>query len=524
MFNIVPQPNELIITGGKARFVLDEDTTISKLPFIDEFRRFVRKQFDVHIHRDSQATENTIRLELTDDADSDEGYRLVSRDGCIYIYARAENGLFYGLQTLKQLLLQGNGVVPDLYIDDKPRFRYRGFMLDSGRYFQPVEEIKRLIDLMALHKLNRFHWHLTEDQGWRIQIDKYPLLTEIGSRRSHTNFGLRPEGGFYTKDDVREIVDYCHRRFMEVVPEFDVPGHCVAAIACYPELSCFSRKLKVATHWGVKHDILCAGKESTYRFVFDVLDELFALFPDKWMHLGGDEAVKMRWKLCAHCQDVIRTKGLKDENELQQYFMNRVARYVYEHGFTPIMWNYDGVDSADMLDRRIVWQMCGANEENGLVGKELAAGRRMINASAFPYYLDFPYGWVDLQRAYEYEPGISENILGVEAPLWTEYVPDRKTADKRIFPRLAAIAEAAWSAPEDRSFARFEEGLPEYFDLLNVYHVHYATLKQAMPGKLRGKAQSLWFNRRVLHWQGLHNLIDDARVEAAHKNDCSRSR
>lgn len=517
MFNIVPQPNEIIITGGKTCFELNEDTTITKVDYIGEFRDFVKKQFDIRIHRDSEATENSIILELTEELTDDESYRLISRDSCIYIYGKAENGIFYGLQTLKQLLLQGNGQVPDMYIEDKPRFKYRGFMLDSGRYFQSVKEIKRMIDLIALHKFNVFHWHLTEDQGWRIEMKKYPLLTEKGSRRSHTNFGIKPEEGFYTQEDVREIVDYCHKHFIKVIPEFDIPGHTVAAIACYPYLSCFERKMKVAAHWGVKHDILCAGKKSTYDFVFGVIDELIDLFPDKYIHLGGDEAVKMRWKLCPHCQKRMTEKGLSSEEQLQHYFMNRAAEYVKSKGCTPIMWSYDGAESTENLDPGIMWQIYSTNEKNSIVRAELERGRKMVNSSCYPYYLDFPYGWVNLKRAYDFEPAMGENMIGVEAPLWTEYVPTEKKADYCMFPRLGAIAEAAWSAEEDRSYERFEAGLPEYFDLLNAYHVRYATMKQAMPSFLRGKTQSLWFDRRVFHWQGLHNLIDDARIEAAVK-------
>ncbi len=517
MFNIVPQPNEMIITGGKTCFELNEDTTITKTDTVGEFRDFVKKQFDIRIHRDSEATENSIILKQTDELPEAEGYRLVSRDSCIYIYGGAESGIFYGLQTLKQLLLQGNGQIPDMYIEDKPRFKYRGFMLDSGRYFQPVKEIKRIIDLIALHKFNVFHWHLTEDQGWRVEIKKYPLLTQKGARRSHTNFGVKAEEGFYTQEDIREIVDYCHKRFIKVIPEFDIPGHTVSAISCYPHLSCFKRDLKVSTHWGVKHDILCAGKESTYDFVFGVIDELTELFPDRYIHLGGDETVKMRWKLCPDCQKLMAEKGLSSEEQLQHYFMSRVAEYVKSKGYTPIMWNYDGFESTEHLDSDILWQICGTNEKNGIVRAELERGRKMVNSSAYPYYLDFPYGWVNLKRAYEFEPAMGENMIGVETPLWTEYVPTEKKADYCMFPRLGAIAEAAWSAEEDRSYERFEAGLPEYFDLLNAYHVRYATMKQAMPSFLRGRAQSLWFNRRVFHWQGLHNLMDDARVETAAK-------
>lgn len=517
MFNIVPQPNEMIITGGKVCFTLTKDTTITPAPYLDEFRDFVKKQFEIRIHRDAENTENAILLQLTDEVTDTEGYRLVCRDGNIYIYAQTDAGCFYGLQTLKQLLLQGFGQIPDMFIEDAPRYKYRGFMLDVGRYFFPVAQIKRMIDLMALHKLNTFHWHLTEDQGWRVEIKKYPLLTEKGSRRSHTNFGLRPESGFYTQSDIREIVEYCHARFIRVVPEFDIPGHCVSAIACYPQLSCFPRHLSVATHWGVKHDILCAGKESTYQFVFDVLDELCDLFPDDYIHLGGDEAVKMRWKLCPDCQRAMRENGLETEEQLQHFFMSRVAAYLEEKGRKAVMWNYDGVESTEHLKRSIIWQICGVHSDRQVAVAELKAGRKMFNSSSFPYYLDFPYGWVNLKRAYEFEPDMGENMFGVEAPLWTEYVPNMKRAEYCTFPRLGAIAEAAWSKPEDRSYPRFEAGLPEYFDLLNAYHIHYATISQAMPSPLRARAQSLWFRRRVFHWQGVHNLFDDLYIAAKYK-------
>ncbi len=517
MFNILPQPNEILLSAEGPRFVLNSETGITKKPYLSEFLDFVKREFDVRLHKRAegeQQGENEIVITLTDEIEDEEGYRLSCRDGAVFIYARQDAGAFYALQTLKQLLLQSKGNVPPLLINDKPRFKYRGFMLDSGRYFWTVEEVKRFVDLCALHKINVFHWHLTEDQGWRIEIKKYPLLTEKGSHRSHTNFGCVPHGGFYTQEDIKEIVNYCHERFMKVMPEFDIPGHVVSAIACYPELSCFDRNLDVATHWGVKHDILCAGKESTFQFVFDVIDEILELFPDKLIHLGGDEAVKMRWELCPLCQKRMKEEGLKNEEQLQHYFMSRVNRYVREKGYTSVMWNYDGVDGTDYLDRDIVWQICGMSDNSNIVNEELKAGRKMYNSSSFPYYLDFPYGWVNLKMAYDFEPGMGENMFGVEAPLWTEYVPDLKKADYCMFPRLGAIAETAWSQQEDKSYERFAAGLPEYFDLLNAYDVRYATMAQCMPSKLRGKCQSTWWNRRMLHWQGVHNFIDDAIVKS----------
>lgn len=274
-----------------------------------------------------------------------------------------------------------------------------------------------------MHKLNVFHWHLTEDQGWRIEIKKYPLLTEIGSKRSHTNFGCKPHKGFYSQKEIKEVIDYCHKRYIKVIPEFDIPGHMVSAIAAYPYLSCFDRKLKVATHWGVKHDIICAGKESTYQFVYDVIDEITELFTDGYFHMGGDEAVKTRWKICPHCQQTIKDSGLSNEEELQQFFMSKINRYLKKKNITSMMWNWDAVNHAKYLDKDIVWQFCGTANAN-ITAEEINSGRKIVNASAFPYYLDFPYGWNSLRQTYEYNPIIEgvlkvneSNIIGVEAPL-----------------------------------------------------------------------------------------------------------
>lgn len=267
----------------------------------------------------------------------DEGY-VLDIDEKIKISAGSEAGFYYALQTLKQLLQENPDELPKLKIDDYPRFSYRSFMLDVARYYYPVTDIKKLIDVIAMLKLNYLHLHLTEDQGWRVQIDRYPLLTEKGSKRSHTNFNNKPHEGFYTKQDIKEIVDYARQKYVKVVPEIDMPGHMVSAISCYKHLGCFDREIEVATHWGVKHDILCAGKNSTMEFVKGVLDEIFEMFPDGYVHIGGDEAVKTRWNLCPNCKKKMDELGV-DANGLQSYFMNEVASYVKENGKTAIVWN-----------------------------------------------------------------------------------------------------------------------------------------------------------------------------------------
>ena len=370
MFNIIPQPVSILINQSEKGFTLHTGTTISPYSFTEDLIKFSKKQFGKKIimHEDT-GEERSIILKLDDSIEHEEGYTIKCENRRAFINAKTESGLFYGLQTLKQILLQTDGKIPHVEITDYPRFAYRGYMLDCGRYFYTVDEIKRIVDLMALHKLNVLHWHLTEDQGWRVEIKKYPLLTEKGSKRSHTNFNNKPHGGYYTQDDIREIVAYCHERKIKVIPEFDVPGHMVAAISCYPYLSCLDRDLEVATHWGVKHDILCAGKESSYQFVYDVLDELMDLFPDKVIHIGGDEAVKMRWKNCPHCQKAIEENGLKDEDDLQMFFMSKVNEYLESKGYSSIMWNYDTTGGTE--DTTVPDESTPTNEELRLNRKDI---------------------------------------------------------------------------------------------------------------------------------------------------------
>lgn len=518
MIKLIPTPNK--ITYGEGFFSAENPAVENAVPdfLLREMHEFVSLSKNPNIEN----IISYVKVKIGDEFYSlgEEGYCLNVNNNSIIIEALSEHGAFYAVQTLKQILFQCTDKIPVMTIEDTPCFEYRGFMLDVGRYFYKVEEVKKFLDLMALHKLNTFHFHLTEDQGWRIEIKKYPLLTQKGSRRSHTNFGFIPRSGYYTQDEIKEIVSYAHSKFIRVIPEFDIPGHTVSAIACYPYLSCFDRKLKVATHWGVKHDILCAGKESTYKFVFDVLDEMAELFPDGEIHLGGDEAYKMRWNICPRCQAEIKKQGLKDSEELQQFFMSKVNAYLKEKGIKTIMWNWDDIEPTKWLDPSIAWNLCGVSPEKlPVIKSEMAAGRDMIITSSLPYYLDLPYGWINLKFAYEFDPvkGFSDedmkHIRGVEAPLWTEYVPDMRTAYLKTFPRLGAICETAWTQAENKSWESFLEKMNFYYDFLSLYGVKGASLRKSMPSKIRAAASSLWFNRRQLHWQGLHNLIDDAVVK-----------
>ena len=515
MLHIVPQPVRMTVQDNTAGFELKDGTTMTAVPFAEELTAFVKKALGKTLCP-AQDAGCDITFAQDEQVMHEEGYRLLCEEGKIRICARTEAGLYYGMQTLKQILLQTKGVLPCIYIEDEPRFAYRGYMMDCGRYFFPVREIKRIIDFMALHKLNVFHWHLTEDQGWRVEIKKYPLLTQKGSRRRKTNFGVIPHGGYYTQEEVREVVAYCHAHKMRVIPEFDVPGHNVAAIACYPHLSCFDRKLEVATHWGVKRDILCAGKESTYWFVYDVLDELMELFPDKVIHIGGDEAYKTRWKLCLHCQKAIRENGLRDEDDLQMLFMSKVDAYLRQRGYSSMMWNNDTKGGTEFLDPQIAWTVYKPNINEGAVPREIARGRKMINSVNKKYYFNFPYGWVSLKDVCDDDGAFTDNdeeTLGIEVSMWTEYVPNMRELEFLTFPRLGAMAENAWAKKGEATFAAFMEKTDAYYALLKTYGLRAAPMRKAMPNRLYKFTSSKWFERRPMHWEPIKTKIVDRKVE-----------
>lgn len=466
----------------------------------------------------------TISIAIDESLTASESYTLDITENLIEIKGADESGVFYAAETLKQIFHQCGEKLPEIHITDKPAYSYRGFMLDSGRYFFPVEDVKKFIDIMALHKLNRFHWHLTEDQGWRAQMLDNILLTEIGSCRSHTNFDNKPHGGYYTKEDMKEIVDYAHKKCIKVIPEIDTPGHVVSAIAAYPFLSCFDRNLNVATHCGVKHDVLCVGKESTFEFMFSVFDELLEVFTDGLIHIGGDEVPTTRWKICPHCQKRIKDEGLSCTEDLHPYYLSRIAEYIESKGSKVIMWN-DAVRDY-MAKGSIVRQHWGAGMgEKDIVG-QINKGIEFIVSFAGAYYLDLPYGLISLKDCYNYNTyydGISkentDKILGVEACLWTEFVPHMKKAGYQMFPRLGACSEAAWTKSENKSYERFLEKLSFYEYLISLSGMNYASEKQSTPKGVKKLASKLYWERRKLCWEGLHNLIDNASVERKYKGE-----
>lgn len=522
--HIIPEPNRITVTD-KIVFELtglcnlNEQKGCNKA--FSELTGFISDEFCIELLGTGK---EEIRLSLDEALTASESYTLDITENLIEIKGADEAGVFYGVETLKQIFLQCEEKLPEVHIEDAPAYSYRGFMLDCGRYFFPKEDVMKFIDIMAMHKLNHFHWHLTEDQGWRAQMLDNILLTEIGAYRSHTNFGVKPHGGFYTKEDMKEVVEYAHKKCIKVIPEIDTPGHTVSAIAAYPELSCFERNLNVATHCGVKHDVICVGKESTYEFMFSVFDELMEVFTDGIIHIGGDEVPTTRWEICPHCQKRIKDEGLKGTDDLHPYYLSKIAEHIESKGSKVVMWN-DTVKEY-MAKSSIVRQLWDEEMSESDVVSQINKGTEFIISFVNAYYLDLPYGQTSLKKCYEYNPcykGIAEGkknkLLGVEACLWTEFVPDMKKAGYQTFPRLGAFSETAWTEKDKKSYQRFFEKLPFYEYMISSYGMNFAKEKEALPKGLRKLSSKIYWERRKLCWQGLHNIIDNNKVKRKYKGE-----
>jgi hexosaminidase len=430
-----------------------------------------------------------------------EGYRLTVAPETVLLEAPETAGVFYGLQSLRQILpveIEQRHLVSGVdwqiacvFILDRPRFPWRSFMLDEGRHFQGRDTVLRQLDLMALQKLNIFHWHLTEDEGWRIEIKKYPRLTEIGSQRLGTRNGYTagkhnriPHGGFYTQEEIRQIVAFAAERHITIVPEVEMPSHSLAALAAYPELSCTGGPFVVGTHFGIYPDIYCAGKETVFTFLEAVLDEVLELFPSPFIHIGGDEAPKTRWKNCPDCQQRMRAEGLKNAQALQVYFTNRIAAYLDSRGRQALGWNE--ILQPGLVESAMVQYWLGGPRR--IIEAVRTGHRKIVMSPCLRTYLDFPYTLLPLRRIYAFEPvpaGLDEqaaaSILGLEAPLWTEWVPNRDKLDFQVFPRLAALAETGWTPKELKSLPDFRRRIPRFLARLDLLGVKHASLKAADP-------------------------------------------
>lgn len=517
-YYVVPKPVKLIPDEGA--FLLSEDVAIDAGEFENE-ADFLRKYAQSDFQKEIGESEGGKTISFVKDPSlGEEAYNLEVTPEQIQIAGGSAQGIFYAVQTLRQLMLTDGGdlIVPAVQINDSPEFAYRGTHLDVGRHFFDVDEVKEYLDILALHKINTFHWHLTEDQGWRIEIKKYPKLTEVGAYRNGTIVGHHPgtsndnerSGGFYTQEEVKDIVAYAGKRHITVIPEIEMPGHSSAAIAAYPYLSCFpeektevdndmmsdkSRELQaqgqnkiVQETWGIFDDVYCAGKDSTFAFLEDVIDEIVPLFPAKYIHIGGDESPKGNWERCPSCQKRISELGLKDEHELQSYFIQRMEKYINSKGKQIIGW--DEILEGGLAPNATVMSWRG--EEGGIEAAK--QGHDVIMTPTDYNYFDYYQakdqeneplaigGYLPVEKVYSYNPlpeeltpEQHEHILGTQANLWTEYIPDMEKLEYMLLPRLAAISEVAWTENSNKDWSGFKErlsGLRKKYDQMGL---NYAT-------------------------------------------------
>lgn len=428
----------------------------------------------------------------------DERYTLTVTNMNAVIYAPNPAGVFHGVQTLRQMLDAGGkkkaSAIPAVVIEDAPRYPWRGISFDCARHFVSKDMVKRYIDLLAYHKMNVFHWHLTDDQGWRIEIRKYPKLTGEGAFRDE--FGRR-HGGFYTQDDIREVVAYAKSRYITVVPEVEMPGHATAAFAGYPEFSCTGERLTPKPEWGVFSNLFCAGKEETFAFLEDVIREVASLFPSQYIHIGGDEAAKDKWKACPLCQKRIKDEGLKDEAALQGYFTRRMDTFIRSIGRTMIGWDEILEGKPDPTAVVESWRgMEGAVEG-------AAAGHRIISAPSGQVYFDYPpvdeklHMWwmpvTPMEKTYAFEatpkgltPGQAASIMGAECAIWTEYARQYEL-DYKLFPRLCAFSETVWTPAEDRDWSDFSRRMTTHGARLAAHDVDSFSPADPVGGWTSGK-------------------------------------
>ena len=519
--HIIPQP--LQVSNGKGHFIVNPETKLvitnqqdaTTASFLNKYL-FTNYGFSLKIVK--TATSNSIQITSLTQQEGlkASGYHLQSTKEGVVITGNSAAGSFYGMQSLLQLLPTEKSTalsIPAVQVDDQPRFAYRGAMLDVGRHFLPVQFIKKYLDYLALHKLNYFHWHLTEDQGWRIEIKKYPNLTKVGAWRNGTIVGRYPgkgndnrrDGGFYTQEQVKEIVQYAADRFITVIPEIEMPGHSGAAIAAYPMISCFPNqktvipdnmiaeksKLELASGrvklvqetWGVHSDVY-APTEYTFKFLEDVLDEVMALFPSKYIHVGGDECPKDGWKKSEFCQQLIKEKGLKDEHGLQSYFIQRMEQYINKKGRTLIGW--DEILEGGLAPNAIVMSWRG--EEGGIAAAK--ENHQVIMTPGSHVYLDHSQtnnedsvtigGFLTMETVYSYEPVPKEltaqqatYVLGAQGNVWTEYMSNPSKVEYMLFPRLSALSEVLWSAKENKNWPAFQTKMESQYKRYKVWGANY---------------------------------------------------
>lgn len=508
--SIIPQPLECTLHPGF--FQLTGDVRIvadpSLGPIAEQWKQALRPAagLNLGITQTPPPQERTIRLQIHPELKElgKEGYLLQVTEEAVRLQAPGRAGIFYGLTTLRQLLgaeifsrrriENGDWKIPCLQIRDRPRFGWRGMHLDASRHFMPPEFVKKYIDLIALHKMNVFHWHLTDDQGWRIEIKKYPKLTEVGARRKETligpmrqqprEFDRTPHGGFYTQEEIRDIVEYARQRFITVVPEIDMPGHMQAAIAAYPQLGTTGRPTEVLTYWGGCEQILNV-EESTVRFMQDVLTEVLELFPSEFIHVGGDEVNKQPWKDSPRVQERMKELGLANEEELQSWFIKRMDTFLAEQGRRLIGW--DEILEGGLAPGAAVMSWRGM--DGGIAAA--TAGHDVVMAPSSHTYFDYCQadsnteplaigGFTPLEKVYTFEPvpeGLTQeqgrHILGAQGQVWTEYIPTPEKVEYMALPRMCALAEVVWSPREKKDFKKFQDRLQTHLRRLEYLDVNF---------------------------------------------------
>ena len=510
-FNIIPRPQQVKVSND-APFTLSAKTVISLGTNSQDMKRnanmlasYIEQATGIRPAVGKSKNGTAIVLTIDKTIANAEGYKLDADAKQIRIAGASAAGVFYGIQTLRKSLPLVNGKaskvsIPAVHIADAPRFAYRGTHLDVSRHFVTADSVRQFIDMLALHNINRFHWHLTDDQGWRIEIKKYPLLTQIGSKRAQTVIGHnsgkydgKPYSGFYTQKQIRDIVKYAADRYITIVPEIDLPGHMQAALAAYPDMGCTGGPYEVWQKWGVSDNVLCAGNDKTLTFIDNVLKEITQLFPSKYIHVGGDECPKTQWQKCPKCQARIKALNLeaKDghsaEERLQSYIITHASNYLKSLGRNTIGW--DEILEGGLAEGATVMSWRG--ESGGI-----AAAKQHHDVVMTPNsYLYFDYyqsldkaneplaigGYLPLETVYSYEPMPKEltadearHIIGVQANIWTEYMPTFKQMQYMALPRLAALSEVQWSQPALKDYTSFTNRLTEFTHMYDRLGYNYA--------------------------------------------------
>lgn len=499
-YSLIPQPYSLregsqaFTLNGETRILISGDDIAGSAKILQEYiQELAELKLDIILQKEAKSLQNVILLSTISREErlGTEGYRMqVDRDK-VLITSNDVDGIFYGVQTVFQLFeiqnLEDSStdlVIPAIRIWDEPRFSYRGMHLDVARHFFDVDFVKRYLDLMAYYKFNTFHWHLTEDQGWRIEIKKYPKLTELGAWRTEKD-GSR-YGGFYTQEEIKEVVAYAKKLHITIIPEIEMPGHSRAALAAYPELSCTGKKQEIPNNWGVFKDIYCAGNDKTFEFIEDVLDEIIDLFPGSYIHIGGDEAPKDRWEECDKCQARMQKEGLENEHELQSYFIKRIDAYLTSKGKKLMGW--DEILEGGLAKNATVMSWRGM--DGGIAAAR--QGNQVVMTPGTHCYFDHYQadrafepkaigGYTSLKKVYEFEP-VPEDlfteqkslILGAQGNVWTEYMHTTDYVEYMILPRMLALSEVLWGKEDSKNWSAFQERLQDHFSLFEKKGYRYS--------------------------------------------------